>query len=131
MRRSRPWRGIPFTRIRVTIARRQDRVGGMSNAATDQLKRVIETQLGGHAAFRQSLRVIAGPKAPPNWDGIVHVFDLKDNPANSRRAYAWTSSIKGGHKPRYFAVLHGPRTAGPAQAVKAALAAMRDFGRKK
>ncbi|MGD0189974.1 MAG: hypothetical protein ABSD74_04450 [Rhizomicrobium sp.] len=103
----------------------------MSNAATDQLKRVIESQLGGQAALRQSLRVAAGPKLPPNWDGIVHVFDLKNHPANSRRAYAWSSSITGGHRPRYFAVLHGGRISGPAEAMKAALAVFRNIGGKK
>jgi hypothetical protein len=103
----------------------------MSNAATDQLKRVIETQLGGQAAFRQSLRVAAGPKLPPNWDGVVHVFDLKNHPANSKRAYAWSSSIKGGQKPRYFAVLHAGRVNGPAEAVKAALAVFRKHSNKK
>jgi hypothetical protein len=117
--------------VRAALPEGEYRVGNMSNAATDQLKRVIETQLGGRAAFKQSLRVIAGPKAPPNWDGLVHVFDLKDHPAKSKRAYAWSSTIKGGYKPRYFAVLHGGRVNGPAEAVRAALAAMKNLGKKK
>ena len=98
---------------------------------TEQLKRVIETQLGGRAALRQSLRVAGGPKVPANWDGVVHLFDLKDHPTNCTRAYAWSSSIKGGHKPRYFAVLHGGRVNGPVEAVKSALVTMRKLGKKK
>jgi len=93
----------------------------MAGVTTDQLKRVIESQLGGKASLRRSLRVIAARKVTEEWDGIVHVFDLKDNP-KSRRAYAWSSPIKYGSKPRYFAVLHSHHVQGPAQAVKAAIA---------
>ena len=95
----------------------------MTVAIADQLKRVIESQHGGSAVFRQSFRVYNASKAG-EWDGIVHVFDLKDHP-KSTRAYAWSSAIKGGTKPRYFAVLHSARVTGPAEAVKAAATAIR------
>jgi len=105
------------------------RVGIVTVSNTEQLKRVIESQLGGTAAYRQSMRVLPGPKAPPHWDGVVHVFDLKNNP-KSRRAFAWSSAIKGGHKPRYFAVLASSRISGPADAVRAAIAAVKKLGKK-
>ena len=95
----------------------------MTVGVTDLLKRVIESQHGGNAAYRQSLQVHKAAKTG-EWDGIVHVFDLKDHP-RSRRAYAWSSAIKGGTKPRYFAVLHSARVTGPAEAVKAAALAIR------
>jgi len=100
----------------------------MTIAVADQLKRVIESQHGGNATFRQSLRVYNAPKQS-EWDGIVHVFDLTDHP-KSRRAYAWSSTISGGSKPRYFAVLHSNRVAGPLEAVKAAATAIRKSGSK-
>lgn len=100
----------------------------MTVAIAGQLKRVIELQHGGSAIFRQSLRVHSAAKSG-EWDGIVHVFDLKDHP-KSKRAYAWSSAIKGGTKPRYFAVLHSGRVTGPAEAVKAAAAAIRNSASK-
>jgi hypothetical protein len=95
----------------------------MDGAVTDLLKRVIETQHGGVGTFVQSVRVHkAGAKS--DWDGIVHVFDLKGHP-KSKRAYAWTSPVKGSAKPRYFAVLHeAPKVTSPVEAVKAAAAAI-------
>jgi len=96
----------------------------MGNASTDQLKRVIETRLGGVASFTRSMRVIRAGRQQSDWDGVVHLFDLKNNP-RAKRAYAWSSPIRGGTRPRYFAVLHTGRVKGPAEAVQAAIAAVR------
>jgi hypothetical protein len=98
----------------------------MSNVSTDLLKRVIESRLGGTASFSRSTRVAAAA-ASAGWDGIVHWFDLKNHP-HATRAYAWSSAIRGGTKPRYFAVLHMGRVKGPAEAVKEAVAAIRRAG---
>jgi hypothetical protein len=68
------------------------------------------------------------PKAKKgDWDGIVHLFELADHP-KAKRAYAWSSPILGGTKPRYFAVLHMGQVKGPVEAVKAASAAIRKWG---
>jgi hypothetical protein len=96
----------------------------MGNASTDQLKRVIETRLGGVASFARSMRVVRAGRQQSDWDGVVHLFDLKNNP-RAKRAYAWSSPIRGGTRPRYFAVLHAGRVKGPAEAVQAAIAAVR------
>jgi hypothetical protein len=96
----------------------------IGNALTDQLKRVIESRLGGVASFVRSMRVAPAGREPSEWDGVVHLFDLQNNP-QARRAYAWSSPIRGSNAPRYFAVLHMNRVNGPAEAVKAAAAAMR------
>jgi hypothetical protein len=98
----------------------------MEDVSADQLKRVIELQHGGTGVFVQSVRVHK-TAAKGEWDGVVHVFDLKDNP-KANRAYAWAAPIKGGTKPRYFAVLHQGRIKGPADAVKAAAAAIEKWG---
>jgi hypothetical protein len=96
----------------------------MGNASTDQLKRVIETRLGGVASFARSARVASGNRPASEWDGIVHLFDLKNHP-DAKRVYAWSSPIRGGSKPRYFAVLHMGGVRSPSEAVKAAIAAVR------
>lgn len=96
----------------------------MGNAATDQLKRVIESRLGGTASFTRSARVGPANRPSSEWDGIVHLFDLKDHP-QAKRAYAWSSPIRGGTKPRYFAVLHMGGVRSPGEAVRAAIAAVR------
>lgn len=99
----------------------------MDAAVTDQLKRVIETQHGGTATFLQSVRVHKGPEKPTVWDGVVHLFDLKDHP-KARRAYAWSAPIAGSSKGRYFAVLHMGRITSPQEAVAAAIGAIARWG---
>jgi len=99
----------------------------MDGETNDLLKRVIESQHGGVSSFVQSVRVHSGG-AKSEWDGVVHVFDLKGN-TKAKRAYAWTSPVKGSVKPRYFAVLHqAPKVTSPIEAVKAAAAAIRRWG---
>ncbi|HVX36105.1 MAG TPA: hypothetical protein VHC71_07780 [Hyphomicrobium sp.] len=101
----------------------------MNSATMDQLKRVIESQHGGTASFHQSLRVVGTNRRMTDWDGIVHVFDLKNHP-KTKRAYAWTAAITGGTKPRYFAVLHGGHITGPVDAVKAAATMIQTMGKR-
>ena len=96
----------------------------MGNASTDQLKRVIETRLGGVANFARSARVAPANRPASEWDGMVHLFDLKNHP-HAKRVYAWSSPIRGGSKPRYFAVLHMGGVRSPSEAVRAAIAAVR------
>jgi len=64
----------------------------MGNASTDQLRRVIESRWR-----RRQLRAFGargtGEPAGIEWDGVVHLFDLKDHP-RAKRAYAWSSPIR-------------------------------------
>jgi hypothetical protein len=101
----------------------------MGNASTDQLRRVIESRLGGAASFTRSMRVAPGNRPTSEWDGMVHLFDLKNHP-HAKRAYAWSSPIRGGSKPRYFAVLHMGGVRSAAEAVRAAIAAVRRATKK-
>jgi hypothetical protein len=100
----------------------------MKDPHLDQLKRVIETQHGGSAAFAQSVQLLKPGRDAHAWDGTVHVFDVKNNAA-AKRAYAWATPIEGSTKPRYFAVLHGGKVTGPVEAVKAAADAIRKWGK--
>jgi len=81
----------------------------METVNAGQLKRVIEAEHGGVSTFARSVRVHQSKGNAPGWDGLVHIFDLKDHP-KAKRAYAWSSPISGGSKPRYFAVLRPPRS---------------------
>ena len=101
----------------------------MTEVNAEELKRVIQSQHGGSATYCQSVRVSQAHGAPSEWDGLVHVFDLKGNP-KANRAYAWSSPILGGTRPRMFAVLHMGRVTGPIEAVKAAAAAINKWGPK-
>jgi hypothetical protein len=100
----------------------------MDDASTAELKRVIQSQHGVAASFAKSVKVLRGAK-PAEWDGLVHIFDLKNHPS-AVRAFAWSSPIAGGQKPRFFAVLQSGQIATPVQAVKAASAAIRKWGAK-
>ena len=54
------------------------------------------------------------------WEGIVHVFDLKDHP-RIKRCYAWSHGLDNSKKRRFFAVLHQGEVDSPQAAVKAAI----------
>jgi len=55
-------------------------------------------------------------------EGAVHIFDLEGHPT-AFRAYAWSSSIEGSDKRRFFAVLHQPPITSSVDAVRAAIVA--------
>jgi hypothetical protein len=102
----------------------------MAEASAAEFKRVIESQHSGIATFHQSVRLRpAKAKDAPkdDWDGIVHIFELKENP-QAKRAYAWAAPISGSTRSRFFAVLHMGRVTGPVEAVKAAAAAINKWG---
>jgi hypothetical protein len=58
---------------------------------------------------------------------IAHVFRIDGHP-KARKAYAWSSPIEGSDKRRFFAVLHLPPVASPAEAVRAAIVQERRVG---
>ena len=99
----------------------------MKDTSAEALKHIIESQHGGTATFAKSVRVLPSKTKQGDWDGVVHLFELKDHP-KAKRAYAWSSPIRGSTKPRYFAVLHMGQVTGPVDAVRAAAAAIRKWG---
>jgi hypothetical protein len=92
----------------------------MKEVSSDQLKEAVESQHGGTATLVQSVPVKETFGGKTVWDGVVSVFILKDN-RNATRAYAWSSSIEGSTKRRFFAVLHIPPIDSPIAAVRAAI----------
>ncbi len=99
----------------------------MDEAHANLLKRLIEIQHGAQSTFSKSVRVHRGRESQANWDGMVHIFELSNHP-RAKRAFAWSAPIAGGDKPRFFAVLQMDAITTPLQAVKAATAAIREWG---
>jgi hypothetical protein len=99
----------------------------VDEAYANQLKRLIETQHGAKSTFVKSVRIHRQTEGQSNWDGMVHVFDLNNHP-KAKRAFAWSSPISGSSGPRFFAVLQMGAITTPIQAVKAASAAIREWG---
>lgn len=68
----------------------------MIEIGADELRKVVENQHGGTAALAQSVPVKETFQRQTIWKGVVHVFDLKDNP-KATRAYAWSIAHRRKH----------------------------------
>jgi hypothetical protein len=84
----------------------------MTEVAATELKKAVESQHGGTATFVQAVPVRETHESETVWDGVVHVFDLKDAPSGAARAYAWSYELGDGRR-RFFAVLHTGPIASP------------------
>ncbi len=62
------------------------------------------------------------------WNGIVHVFKIEGN-NKSDICYAWSSSIEGSKKRRYYAVLKVSPIDSPEKAVRASIVQDRKTGK--
>ncbi len=100
----------------------------MTEVNSEQLGDAVENMHGGKAAHVQSVPVSESFEGAPVWEGVVHVFDLADNP-KATRAYAWSSPIDESDKRRFFAVLHIPPIDSPVAAVRAAIVAEQRSGK--
>ena len=74
---------------------------------SEQLRQAVELQHKCVARFTCVKSVSETFLGAAVWDGVVHVFDLSGHPT-ATRAYAWSSSIEGSTKRRFYAVLHVP-----------------------
>jgi len=117
-----------FRRVTGRTKLQTRKVARLEAANATELMRVIKSQHGAEGTFTRSVRVQAAGSCS-DWDGLVHIFDLKDHP-NAKRAFAWSSRIAGTPQSRFFAVLQSGRIATPLQAVKAASAAIQKWGAK-
>src|SRR6266853_4766826 len=87
-----------------------------------ELKNAVERMHHCSARLIQSVPIREWFEHETVWEGAVHIFDLEGHPTASR-AYAWSSSIEGSDKRRFFAVLHQPPITSPVDAVRAAIVA--------
>lgn len=92
----------------------------MTKVAPAELKKAAEEMHVGAATFVQSVPIREEHDGATVWDGVVHVFDLKDSPTGASRVYAWSYQKNVGER-RFFAVLHLPPIQSPLDAVRAAI----------
>jgi hypothetical protein len=89
---------------------------------SSDLKSVVESQHSCRATLTQTVPVRETFQGQPVWEGVVHVFDLEEHP-QATGAYAWSSTIDGSDKRRYYAVLGIGAIKTPLDAVRAAIVA--------
>lgn len=92
------------------------------------LKKAVEATNGGTAKFLEKAPVLESFQGKPVWEGIVHVFMLEGHP-KATKCYAWSSSVDGSNKRRFYAVLHIAPINSAADAVRAAI--VEEFRQKK
>jgi len=86
----------------------------------NELRDAVERLHGCPAQLVEAVSVSESFEGRPVWRGIVHIFDLRGH-RSADRCYAWSSQVEGGNQRRFFAVLHTPPVASPADAVRAAI----------
>jgi hypothetical protein len=89
----------------------------------DQLKQAVESEHGGTATFLQSVPIHESLGGRTVWNGAVQVYELAGSPSGATRAYAWSSTVEGSTKRRFFAMLHAGPVTSPREAVRAILLA--------
>lgn len=94
----------------------------IDNLEARQLKQTVEAQYGSKATLAQTVPVHEYFFGRPNWEGVVHIFDLADHP-KATRAYAWSSPAKGDAECCIFSILQTDSVISPKDAVRAAVAA--------
>lgn len=86
------------------------------------IQHMVESQHSCRATPVQTVPVRETFQGQPVWEGTVYVFDLEGHPT-ATRAYAWSSTIDGSDKRRYYAVLGIGAIKTPLDAVRAAIVA--------
>jgi hypothetical protein len=86
----------------------------------NELRDVVERRQGCPAQLVEAVPVSVSFEGRPVWQGVVHIFDLRGH-RSADRCYAWSSPVEGSDERRFFAVLHTPPIASPADAVRATI----------
>jgi hypothetical protein len=81
----------------------------------NELRDAVERMHGCPAQLVEAVPVSESFEGRPVWHGVVYIFDLGGH------RYAWSSRVEGSDQRRFFAVLHTPPIASPADAVRAAV----------
>jgi hypothetical protein len=97
------------------------RYGSMTvEVDANELRDAVERLHGCPAQLVEAVPLSESFEGQPVWHGVVHVFDLGGH-RSADRCYAWSSQIEGSDQRRFFAVLHTPPVASPADAVRAVI----------
>jgi hypothetical protein len=86
----------------------------------NELRDAVERLHGCPAQLVEAVPVTVPSEGRRVWRGVVHIFDLRGH-RSADRCYAWSSQVEGSDQRRFFAVLHTPSVASPADAVRAAI----------
>ena len=86
------------------------------------LKTAVENLHGCKAVFSYEINVTERFKDEVVWEGPISAFNLEGHP-DTEECYAWSESVKGSDKRRFFAVLKIPPVDSPETAVRASIMA--------
>lgn len=100
----------------------------MDPQTESDLKTAVEGLLNCRATFDLEEAVESYNGTELAWKGRVSVFQIEGNP-NASICYAWSESIKGSDKRRFFTVLKIPPVDSPEAAVRASI--MADYNASK
>jgi hypothetical protein len=89
-----------------------------TEASIDDLRHAVEGLHACYASHRETVQVREDFKGQTVWDGVIHVFDLEGHP-KAKLAYAWSSTVEGPDRRKFYAVLHIPPVDSPEAAVRA------------
>lgn len=84
------------------------------------LKTAVENLHNCKASFIEDVIVLEKFGNETVWSGTVSVFRIEGH-LQATKAYAWSSTIEGSTKRRYYAVLHIPPVDSPEKAVRASI----------
>jgi hypothetical protein len=87
---------------------------------SDELRNAVERLHGCPAQLVKAVPVSETFEGRPAWYGVTHIFDLGGH-RSADHCCARSSRIEGSDQRRLFAVLHSPRIASPADAVREAI----------
>jgi hypothetical protein len=93
----------------------------MTQLEVEQVRQTVERTHGGKATLVESVSASETIEGKPVWEAVVHVFDLEHCPT-ATRAYAWSESVPGSSKRRFFSALHLGTIDSPAAAVRSVVA---------
>jgi hypothetical protein len=86
----------------------------------NELRDAVERLHGCPAQLVEAVPLSEPSEGRPVWRGVVHIFDIRGH-RSADRCCAWSSQVEGRDQRRFFAVLHTPPVASPADAVRAAI----------
>jgi hypothetical protein len=98
------------------------------NKPINRLKDLVEQLHHCTASHIEEVAVIEKYGSSTAWEGIVHVFKISGHPLTDI-CYAWSSSIEGSTKRRYYAVLKISPIDSPEKAVRASI--VHDYKKEK
>lgn len=93
----------------------------MEEVSIDQLQTAVERMHDCKATYHKPVQINEEFQGQTVWTGTVHEFDV-DHPV-AKTCYAWTATIEGSEKRKFYTVLGAPPVNSAQDAVRAAIVA--------